>query len=232
MDGLVASDLLLSLLALSLGEVKYLQVIYCIGTQSLHGLEVNIVAHLVESITRVFSGAPAMLHQLDSCLASDVGSSALSSVVHDRDLDIAAIVVPHADGRCHWVVVARHGTLKAEVRHLLVPTSLVDESLLHLKPVRISEELALGIEAVIHLPVHSDVLWRVVGDVDGVDLDVELHEFVEKSWREANVDDSLILFLVLIFAYLLEENRVLVNELALLEDHIVLIEITVWKWIL
>ena len=50
MNRLVAPDLLVPLPALALQEVKDLHVVHSVGSQSSHGLEVDLVVHLVEAV--------------------------------------------------------------------------------------------------------------------------------------------------------------------------------------
>lgn len=100
----------------------------------------------------------------------------------------------------------------------------VDSSVLHLKLVRVSPELALWVEVVEHLPVHGHVSASLICSWKWAELDLKFNEFSEHSWREFDFDDSLLI--VSQSSTLIVLNGVLLNLPTLLENNILVLNLS------
>jgi hypothetical protein len=190
-----------------LQKVKDLHVVFSSDFDT-EAISVSFVELLDDSLVVVI-GKSSVLHDLNLGFATDVSGTSLSSVVHDGDLEVAAVLISHGYGWVNGVVVG------GDVLELFVDLEIVvvvKLSLLHGKSIRVCPKLALWVESIEKLPVDCNVFTSAISSKrNGVHLNLELNHFLEELWWKSHSDNSLLLS-----ALVVENEGVLVKVGSLL----------------
>jgi hypothetical protein len=97
---------------------------------------------------------------------------------------------------------------------------------LHLESIGVGPESLVGLEAVVHLPVDSDVLCLFIVDWDSVELNLELNE-LSKDWRSKHLDDGLLMVVGVV-----EKDCPLLNEVTFLVNNVLnKLTVGVCEWV-
>ena len=186
-DWFINSELNLALHRILLGVVEELHVVPSVNLDT-PVVRVGFIQGLANTAP-VIVQETSVLHDFDAAILED--SASLGAIVHDSQLLVGGWA-SDGDGGVDGVVVAG-----GELISCKCPIwSIVKDTLLHLKAIRVSVECILTVE-VKHVPVDNDLLAEVIIDGDTVKLDLPFNS--GHAWLE--VDESSILpslFLVLV----------------------------------
>lgn len=108
-------------------------------------------------------------------ISVQISCSCLGSIIQYSDLLMAILTsIPHSNRWDNWIEVSRNILLGSE----LISWLEINHSLLHFKTIGVSPEGLIGIEIIIHSPVHCHIS-SVFFSWDTVELDFKLNDIIE-----------------------------------------------------